>query len=191
MTFTCLGSSGPIYHLRIDFCVMDVDATEDPEIPSLIQKLLTHNNRPVLLLINKVDLLPPASTAQLVNNWQEKVQVTQIIPITALKGLNVNQLLQVLLQYLPEHHPYYPPDSLTDRSERFLASSLLLALEINPLNLLSINTPSDAISLVAYANEEVPSHTVVKILAYKKNALKIPSQLYLCVSMLRPACRLR
>lgn len=103
-----------------------VDATEDPEVPPLIQKLVAQKNRPVLLLINKVDLLPqPEAVTKLVQNWQEQVQVTQVIPIVALQGLQTEQLIQEILHYLPEHPPYYPPDTLTDRPERFFAAEII------------------------------------------------------------------
>ncbi len=103
-----------------------VGATEDPEVPPIIQKLVAQGNRPVLLLINKIDLLPnPEAVVQLAHHWQEKVQVTQIFPITALQGLQTEQLIQEILHYLPEHPPYYPPDTLTDRPERFFAAEII------------------------------------------------------------------
>lgn len=103
-----------------------VDATAEPEIPILIHQLVAENNRPVLLLLNKIDLVPnPDQVAHLVQRWQEKIQVTQIIPIAALQGLQTEQLIQEVVRYLPEHPPYYPADALTDKPGRFFAAEII------------------------------------------------------------------
>lgn len=103
-----------------------VDATEEPKAPPLIQELLAKGMKPVILLINKIDLLLESEAlTKVINNWQKQVQVTQIIPITALQGLQTEQFLENILHYLPEHPPYYPPDTLTDRPERFFAAEII------------------------------------------------------------------
>ena len=47
------------------------------------------------------------------------------MPIAALHGLKTSHLLEEIVSYLPQHPPYYPPDILTDKSERFLAAEIL------------------------------------------------------------------
>jgi GTP-binding protein Era len=109
-----------------DIFLWMVDATEDTDVPPLIQKLIAKGNRPVILLINKIDLLPhPEAVTKLVQDWQAQVQVTQILPIAALQRLQTEQLIQEIVHYLPVHPPYYPPDTLTDKPERFFAAEII------------------------------------------------------------------
>lgn len=103
-----------------------VDATVKPEIPAIMHSLLTNNTKPILLIINKIDLLStPDEVHALVAQWWSQVKVTNIIPIAALQGLQTSQLLQEIVNLLPLHPPYYPEDILTDKSERFLASEII------------------------------------------------------------------
>ena len=99
----------------------------DQEIPPIIAKALKQQDVPILLVINKVDLVADQITLEeLVQDWQKKVQVAKVIPIAALHRFQVDQVLKDILTYLPEHPPYYPKDMLTDKTERFLLSVWLL-----------------------------------------------------------------
>lgn len=94
--------------------------------PPVIQSLLAKNKKPIFLIINKIDLLAnPNAVDALVAQWQAQVNVTNIIPIAALKGLQTNHLLQAIIPHLPQHPPYYPPDIISDKSERFLAAEIV------------------------------------------------------------------
>lgn len=91
---------------------------------SYIEKL---NNAkvPVLLLINKIDLIDNAALIALVNQWHEMVPEAEILPVSALERINLSLLFDKILKLLPESPPYYPKDSLTDKSERFFVSEII------------------------------------------------------------------
>ena len=80
---------------------------------------------PLFLLLNKVDLVAKDKLLPLIQRYSERASWAEVIPISALKGDNCDRFLQAALSYLPESGPLFPEDSLTDRSERFLAAELV------------------------------------------------------------------
>jgi GTP-binding protein Era len=82
-------------------------------------------NRPVFLIINKIDLVHPDELFPLIDQYKEKYDFKEIIPVSALQGNNINRLLEVLKSYLPEGPQYYPSDQVTDHPERFLMGELI------------------------------------------------------------------
>ncbi|HLR75702.1 MAG TPA: GTPase Era [Virgibacillus sp.] len=90
-----------------------------------ILDLLKDVNRPVYLIINKIDLVHPDDLLPLIATYKDKHEFTEIIPISALQGNNVNHLLKVLKQEMPEGPKYYPDDHITDHPERFIMGELI------------------------------------------------------------------
>ncbi|HEY0656112.1 MAG TPA: GTPase Era [Chryseosolibacter sp.] len=81
---------------------------------------------PILLLINKVDLAKGSQVADKINYWKEQLpNVTDILPVSAKSGENVNQILERVKAMLPVHPPFFPQDEFTDRTERFFASEII------------------------------------------------------------------
>ena len=83
-------------------------------------------DRPVLLVINKVDRL--ADKALLLPFIQKAATASafaEILPVSAEKGTGLDELLKTAKRYLPEAAPMFGEDDITDRSERFLAAELL------------------------------------------------------------------
>ena len=74
---------------------------------------------PIITVINKVDLSNQELLEQEMIRWKEKLPNSYVLPISALHGFNVDQLKAQIIKFLPENPPYYPKDSLTDKSERF------------------------------------------------------------------------
>jgi GTP-binding protein Era len=77
---------------------------------------------PVLLLINKVDQTDQEKLEEMIKYWQQKVPNAEIFPISALHGFGVNQVLNRILELLPESPPYFDKDQLTDKTERFIVN---------------------------------------------------------------------
>lgn len=77
---------------------------------------------PLIVLINKIDLFDQDSLEKDVNSWAIKLPKAKIYPISALKGFFVKELLEILIENLPESPPYFPKDQLTDRPERFFVN---------------------------------------------------------------------
>ncbi|MCF3941799.1 GTPase Era [Oceanobacillus alkalisoli] len=80
---------------------------------------------PVFLIINKIDLVSPEALLGIIDEYRQKGDFQEIIPISALQGNNVNRLLTELQNYLPEGPQYYPQDQITDHPERFIITEFI------------------------------------------------------------------
>jgi GTP-binding protein Era len=82
--------------------------------------------KPIVLLINKVDLAKGSQVADKTEYWKQSLKnIREIIPVSATTGYNVNRILERVKAQLPDHPPFFPQDEFTDRSERFFASEIL------------------------------------------------------------------
>ena len=88
-------------------------------------KRLQHAQVPILLLINKIDQATEEEVNEKIAYWQEKMNPTEIHPISALHNFGLEQLFARLLSFLPEHPAFYPKDELTDKPERFFVSEII------------------------------------------------------------------
>lgn len=86
---------------------------------------LTGIHVPVILAINKIDLVRKTELLPVIGRYRELYPFHAIIPISALLGDGVSQLVAEALDCLPEGPQYYPDDSLTDQPERFLVAELV------------------------------------------------------------------
>ncbi|MDN4074799.1 MULTISPECIES: GTPase Era [Fictibacillus] len=81
--------------------------------------------QPIFLVINKIDTIHPDQLLPLIDFYRDKVEVQEVIPISALQGNNVNTLMNQITDYLEEGPQYYPEDQVTDHPERFIVSELI------------------------------------------------------------------
>lgn len=86
---------------------------------------IKNRNCPVFLLVNKIDMLKPDDLLPVIDLYQDKMNFAEIIPISAVKGDNVEHLLDVIRAYLPEGPQYYPEDMVTDQPERAIIAELI------------------------------------------------------------------
>lgn len=90
---------------------------EDERVLSLLQKQTV----PIILVVNKIDLNKnPDDLLPLLQKLAEKLHFAAIIPVSALKNINVAGIYQALNPLMPESPYYYPEDECTDASVRFL-----------------------------------------------------------------------
>lgn len=80
---------------------------------------------PVLLAINKIDLVKPNDLVPIIAAFQQAGNFAEIVPVSALTGENVSRLRQIIIDYLPEGPQYYPGDVVVDRPERFIMAELI------------------------------------------------------------------
>ena len=80
---------------------------------------------PIFLIVNKIDLVHPDELLPLIDLYKDKGNFQEIIPISALEGNNIDRLLQVLKEYLPEGPKYYPEEQVTDHPERFIITEFI------------------------------------------------------------------
>ncbi|AHN22527.1 GTPase Era [Lysinibacillus sphaericus] len=90
-----------------------------------ILEMLEGNPTPVFLVINKIDQVHPDELMGIIDSYKERYDFAEIVPISALQGNNVENLLATLTKYLPEGPQYYPADQVTDHPERFIISELI------------------------------------------------------------------
>lgn len=90
-----------------------------------ILELLEGTKTPVFLVVNKIDQIHPDELVNIIETYKGKFPFAQIIPISALQGNNVDNLLVAIEKYLPEGPQYYPADQVTDHPERFIISELI------------------------------------------------------------------
>ena len=96
-----------------------------PADAHLLQQLRAAG-KPVVLAVNKVDKIrDKRNLLPLLETWGTRGEFSALIPISATRGVGVVDVVRELLKVLPAGAPLYDPDTLTDRSERFLAAELI------------------------------------------------------------------
>ncbi|GGG91011.1 GTPase Era [Polaribacter pacificus] len=83
---------------------------------------IIHSEIPVILLLNKIDTSSQEVVEEKLKYWKEKVPNASIFIISALEKFNVDNVLQRIIELLPESPPFYPKDQLTDKPERFFVN---------------------------------------------------------------------
>ena len=110
-----------------DLVLVMVEATQAmPEDEFLfVVQCLKNFEKPVFLLINKIDLVEKHALLPFIDAYQETFPFREIIPLSALHGSGVDQLEIFLLRYLPEGPKYYPGDLFTDQTEKFMVAEII------------------------------------------------------------------
>ena len=90
-----------------------------------VMEMLQGTKTPVFLVVNKIDAIHPDELFEIIESYKAEFEFAEIIPISALQGNNVQQLLDTLKKYLPEGPQYYPADQVTDHPERFIIAELI------------------------------------------------------------------
>jgi GTP-binding protein Era len=110
----------------VDAIVFVVDKLQWTDEDEMVARQLEHVKCPVILAVNKVDQLEDKEV--LLPHLQvlsEKIKVAEIIPLSALREINIDRLEQLLLSYMPESVHLFPEDQITDRSSRFMAAEIV------------------------------------------------------------------
>ncbi|MBU3735658.1 MAG: GTPase Era [Methylobacterium sp.] len=110
---------------EVDVVVFVVEATRFGAADRKVLALLPQN-RPVLLVVNKADLLEnKAALLPYIEARASEFAFTAVVPVSAKRNLQLDQMLDAIRVHLPEQPAIYGADELTDRGERFLAAELL------------------------------------------------------------------
>jgi GTPase len=80
---------------------------------------------PVFLILNKIDLIHPDALLPIIQQYNELYPFAATVPVSALEGNNVEHLLELIQENLPEGPQFYPADQITDHPERFIVSELI------------------------------------------------------------------
>ncbi len=108
-----------------DVLLYVTDTVEQSDRSQEIIEKIGRSETPVILVINKIDLTTPEALEALVELWQERLPNAHIVPTSARENFNIGGLFDLILSKLPEGEPFYPKDTLTDKTLRFFATEII------------------------------------------------------------------
>ncbi|MGB5423314.1 MAG: GTPase Era, partial [Desulfobacterales bacterium] len=143
---TALSSLGDVDVLLV---IIDV-ARPDPVSEELMVKKIKAGKKPVVLALNKIDLIPKTDLLAIIDRWSLVTSFNDIVPISAEKGTQVDRLLASLESLLHFGPPFFPDDIVTDLPERFIAAEMIRE------------------KVFRLTGEEIPYATAVTVEAFKE-----------------------
>lgn len=109
-----------------DILLYVTDVVEDPEKNADFLAKVAKEKVPVLLVINKIDLIKnQADLEAIVDHWKQTLPNAEIFPTSAKEHFNVDNLMNRIIQLLPESAPYFGKDALTDKPARFFVTEII------------------------------------------------------------------
>ena len=96
-----------------------------PESEDYMMRQLQSIRKPVLLALNKIDLIERRQVLPFIQKWADAYPFHAIVPISAKQGTQVDDLVSRMESLLPEGPPFFPEDTLTDAPERFIAAEMI------------------------------------------------------------------
>ena len=111
---------------EVDVLALIVDTSVKPGTGDrYLLELVKGTTQPAILVLNKVDLVAKNKLLPLIDHYRQAHPFVEIVPASAVDGTNVDLLETLFVQYLPEGEPLYPPDYLTDQTERFFVAEIV------------------------------------------------------------------
>ncbi len=122
----------------------------------IIEKLQKVNT-PVILVINKIDTVKKEEILAFIDTYRKEYDFAEIVPVSALKGTNKEDLIETIMKYLPYGEPFYDEDTITDQPERQIVAEMIREKTLRCLE------------------DEIPHGIAVTIesMKYKKNLCEI------------------
>jgi GTP-binding protein Era len=141
-----------LYFIEID------DQQEDEFAISMFE----HAGKPVFLVINKIDKYSKAKVLAKIDRFKDAFAWSEIVPLSALKGINVDLIENLIYKYLPENDYFYPDEEYTLQTEKFYISELIRE------------------KLLINSKAELPFTTTVKLeeITDKKEIVYIRAEIY-------------
>lgn len=111
---------------EVDVVLFLVNVTEKrgPGDNFIIDKLKTVES-PVFLVLNKIDQIHPDELLPIIEDYNSQMTFSEIVPISAIEGNNVDRLMETIRTYIPEGPQFYPEDQVSDHPEYFIVSELI------------------------------------------------------------------
>lgn len=110
---------------EVDVVLFVIEPMKLGEADRTVLKLLSEKT-PTILVVNKLDLMgDKGNLLPLIQDFDLEFPFADIVPVSAKKTLNIDELLKTIRKYLPEQSAMYDEDELTDKNERFLAAELV------------------------------------------------------------------
>jgi len=125
-------------------------ASPDPASEYFLVKRLQNQNRPIILALNKIDVIEKTDLLELIKKWSTEYRFDVIVPISAAEGTQIEILIEAMENLLPFGPPYFPEDALTDLPKRFIAAEMIRE------------------SVFRLTGEEIPYATAVTVDSFKE-----------------------
>lgn len=104
--------------------VIDISHSE-PNAERFLVKQLQNQTGSVILALNKIDLIDKSVVLESIDKWSKTYAFEEIVPISARDGIQIEELISAMAGMLPPGPPYFPEDTITDVTERFIAAELI------------------------------------------------------------------
>lgn len=110
----------------VDVILVVVDvAGPDPDSEAFLVKKLDALKQPVVLVLNKIDLIKKTLLLTMMDQWSRKYSFEAIMPVSAILGTQMEELIKTMESLLPQGPPLFPADTITDMPERFIAAEMI------------------------------------------------------------------
>ena len=111
---------------EVDLILYIIDApAEIGKGDDFINQTLINSKLPVIIALNKIDNLKEQETLEKIHSWQSTGVSDTIVPISALKSINLDKLVETIESYLEEGPQYYPEDMTTDQPENMVVAEII------------------------------------------------------------------
>jgi len=109
-----------------DTILMLADAAHpDPAAETILVRRLARQRQPVILALNKIDRVEKPRLLEQMAQWRDRCRFEAIVPISALKSVQIERLLEAMETVLPFGPPLFPEDAVTDLPVRFIAGEIV------------------------------------------------------------------
>ena len=110
-----------------DILLYVTDVVEDPtKNRAFLDRVAANRNFPVLLVINKIDLLKGNDDLErIIDRWKEILPQAEVFPTSALAKFNVSSIMKRIVELLPDSPPFFGKDALTDKPARFFVTEII------------------------------------------------------------------
>jgi len=109
-----------------DVLLYVTDVIESPTKNQDFLDRVAREKIPILLVINKIDLLKGNDDLmRIIDQWKQLLPTAEVFPTSALENFNVDNIMKRIVELLPESPPYFGKDALTDRSSRFFVTEIV------------------------------------------------------------------
>ncbi len=138
---------------------------------NFILEILKELNKPIFLLMNKVDLIKKDKLLEQISQYKDLYPFAEIIPLSALKGDNVGEIIDTIKKYLSEGQLYYSSSDITNVSRDFMLSEMVRE---KVLRLTKDEIPHSVTCVVEHFEEDSKqAHVMVTIIIDRDNIKKI------------------
>ncbi len=108
-----------------DIFVFVTDPKDSEQINVQYLDRLKKMNIPIILVLNKIDLINQQKAKNLLDEWKKLLPNAELVPLSALHNFNIQKITNFIIDFLPKSPPYFEKDRLTDKPMRFFVSEII------------------------------------------------------------------